>query len=517
MVVAFLSWGVRAVDCGDQTEYPCEPDRAMTETPRAPGRDTRVARDDTETRVAVRRSSSSASRARSSSARSSPSASRSSRRRSALADALHPGAERLILFHIVARGSCWVAVDDGVRHWAEAGRRDRAALRRPPRHRRRSRRRSACRSSRCSTRCRGTTMPTHPPRRRRATASTSCAATCTPRTRCSIPRCGCSRRRSWCASPTARPRAGCRRASPTRSRRRAADERERRARIATRLPELVLIEVLRVHLATAPAADHGWIAALHDPVLAPALALLHAAPGPHVDGRRARRGRGGARARCSTSASARCSGAHRSATSPSGACTWPRTCSPHRHRRCGGRPPGRLRLRGGVQPRVQARARCCRRATGASAARVTPVRDPVNREIIGRRRLRAAGCVAADEEAARMLATAPDDDTLDAWLRRRADGEPLAWITGWSTFCGARVRVAPGVYVPRPQTEELARRRRGRAPRSGFAPSTSAPGAGAVAAHLRRAVPDATGRSASTSIRRAARCARRQRRHRGGR
>ena len=40
----------------------------------------------------------------------------------------------------------------------------------------------------------------------------------------------------------------------------------------------MLIEVLRQHLASAPAADHGWLAALHDPVLAPALALLHGDP-----------------------------------------------------------------------------------------------------------------------------------------------------------------------------------------------------------------------------------------------
>ena len=39
----------------------------------------------------------------------------------AVAGALHPGAERLILFHIVARGSCWVAAEDGVRHWAREG------------------------------------------------------------------------------------------------------------------------------------------------------------------------------------------------------------------------------------------------------------------------------------------------------------------------------------------------------------------------------------------------------------
>ena len=37
--------------------------------------------------------------------------------------------------------------------------------------------------------------------------------------------------------------------------------------VSTRLPELVLIEVLRTHLATAPAANHGWLAALRDPVL----------------------------------------------------------------------------------------------------------------------------------------------------------------------------------------------------------------------------------------------------------
>ncbi|MFP3900367.1 MAG: AraC family transcriptional regulator [Acidimicrobiia bacterium] len=47
---------------------------------------------------------------------------------------------------------------------------------------------------------------------------------------------------------------------------------------STRLPELLLVEVLRLHLSSAPAGDRGWIAALRDPVLAPALAQLHAAP-----------------------------------------------------------------------------------------------------------------------------------------------------------------------------------------------------------------------------------------------
>jgi AraC-like DNA-binding protein len=53
---------------------------------------------------------------------------------------------------------------------------------------------------------------------------------------------------------------------------------ETRSLVATRLPELVLTEVLRLHLASAPAVDHGWTAALRDPVLAPALSVLHRAP-----------------------------------------------------------------------------------------------------------------------------------------------------------------------------------------------------------------------------------------------
>src|SRR5207302_10162468 len=38
---------------------------------------------------------------------------------------------------------------------------------------------------------------------------------------------------------------------------------------ATKLPELLLIEVLRLHLASAPASERGWLAGVRDPVLAP--------------------------------------------------------------------------------------------------------------------------------------------------------------------------------------------------------------------------------------------------------
>ena len=73
--------------------------------------------------------------------------------------------------------------------------------------------------------------------------------------------------------------------------------------------------------------------------------------------------------------------------------------------------------------------------------------------------LSTGGFVAPEEEANELLARAgPDDVLLDALLRRRLTGEPLAWITGRVSFCDLELGVAAGVYVPRWQTEQLARR-----------------------------------------------------------
>jgi release factor glutamine methyltransferase len=74
--------------------------------------------------------------------------------------------------------------------------------------------------------------------------------------------------------------------------------------------------------------------------------------------------------------------------------------------------------------------------------------------------LAAAGCVAAEEEAAMLVeaAGAEDGAALDAMVARRVTGEPVEWIVGWAPFCGLRVALGPGVYVPRVQTEVLARR-----------------------------------------------------------
>jgi release factor glutamine methyltransferase len=109
-------------------------------------------------------------------------------------------------------------------------------------------------------------------------------------------------------------------------------------------------------------------------------------------------------------------------------------------------------------------------------------------------RLIAAGCTAADEEASELIAAAHDRQTLESLVSRREGGEPLAWITGRTRFCGVEIHVDPGVYVPRPQSEELVRR----AARHLLQRRTGAPqvadlctGAGAVAAGLRALVPGA--------------------------
>jgi release factor glutamine methyltransferase len=68
-------------------------------------------------------------------------------------------------------------------------------------------------------------------------------------------------------------------------------------------------------------------------------------------------------------------------------------------------------------------------------------------------------------------------------VARRLTGEPLAWITGRVSFCGLQIRVHPGVYVPRWQSEPLARRAAERLPAAGAAIDLCT-GSGAIARTL---------------------------------
>jgi release factor glutamine methyltransferase len=98
--------------------------------------------------------------------------------------------------------------------------------------------------------------------------------------------------------------------------------------------------------------------------------------------------------------------------------------------------------------------------------------------------LASEGFVAAEEEADELLAAAEGNgELLDRLVARRRTGEPLAWITGSVTFCGIEVRVDPGVYVPRWQSELIAERAVARLPAGGIAVDVCT-GAGAIAKTL---------------------------------
>lgn len=71
------------------------------------------------------------------------------------------------------------------------------------------------------------------------------------------------------------------------------------------------------------------------------------------------------------------------------------------------------------------------------------------------RRLRAAGCVFAEDEADLLIAAADSAGALTRLADRRVAGLPLEHLLGWAEFCGRRIVVHPGVFVPRGRTALL--------------------------------------------------------------
>ncbi|MET0726311.1 MAG: putative protein N(5)-glutamine methyltransferase [Leifsonia sp.] len=68
-------------------------------------------------------------------------------------------------------------------------------------------------------------------------------------------------------------------------------------------------------------------------------------------------------------------------------------------------------------------------------------------------RLRAAGSVFAEDEAAILIEAAASAAVLDDMVERRVAGLPLEGIVGWAEFAGLRIHVDPGVFVPRRRSE----------------------------------------------------------------
>ncbi|MBO1269311.1 putative protein N(5)-glutamine methyltransferase [Arthrobacter cavernae] len=102
-------------------------------------------------------------------------------------------------------------------------------------------------------------------------------------------------------------------------------------------------------------------------------------------------------------------------------------------------------------------------------------------------RLRSAGCVFAEDEARLLISAARIPDELDHMVDQRAAGLPLEHILGWAEFCGRRIAVGPGVFVPRRRTEYLVRQAAALA-RPGAVVVDLCCGSGAVGAALAAAV-----------------------------
>jgi release factor glutamine methyltransferase len=71
--------------------------------------------------------------------------------------------------------------------------------------------------------------------------------------------------------------------------------------------------------------------------------------------------------------------------------------------------------------------------------------------------LAAIGCVAPEEEARLLWDRSQAPDELAGLVARRGEGVPLEVLVGYADFAGVRVRVDPGVFLPRPRSELLAR------------------------------------------------------------
>lgn len=194
-----------------------------------------------------------------------------------LAALLVPGAKRVVLMHVIGRGRCWIQVGDGDRHWADAG--DVVVLPYGDTHR--------MGGVESVEPVQVGTLVQPPPWTRMPAIEHGGGGDPTqvvcgylasedplfdPRLSALPP--------VFVVSPVGEAQEFVR-ASIAYALQQTAQVADGRFEVPPRLPELLLVEVLRLHLANAPAAHHGWLGALHHPVLAPAMAAMHADPAAH--------------------------------------------------------------------------------------------------------------------------------------------------------------------------------------------------------------------------------------------
>jgi AraC-like DNA-binding protein len=190
-----------------------------------------------------------------------------------MASLLRPGRDRLVFFHIIASGRCWLTVDGGQKHWAQQG--DVVVLPYGHQHRMGGERDATCISV--------MELMSPPPWTELPVVRHGAGG---PRTDVI---CGYLDVEDPLFDPTlaalppifvVRPTGAAATwvESSLRYVLEATEGGDTDSQILTQLPAMVLGEVLRLHIASAPAGEQGWLAALRDPVLAPALAAMHSAP-----------------------------------------------------------------------------------------------------------------------------------------------------------------------------------------------------------------------------------------------
>ncbi|WP_299091653.1 putative protein N(5)-glutamine methyltransferase [uncultured Metabacillus sp.] len=71
------------------------------------------------------------------------------------------------------------------------------------------------------------------------------------------------------------------------------------------------------------------------------------------------------------------------------------------------------------------------------------------------KRLRSEGCVFAEEETQLLTSEARSIEELMNMVEKRICGLPLEYVLGFTKFCGLRIEVERGVFIPRRRTEFL--------------------------------------------------------------
>lgn len=191
-----------------------------------------------------------------------------------IASLFAPGARKLVLFHLVSEGRCWVAVGDGVQHWAEAG--DVVVLPYGDVHTMGGAKDAVVVDV-------GTLFSPPPwdqmPFIEHGDGGDPTHVVCGYMT-CDAPLFDPGIRAFppvFVVRPTG-PAADWVRASIDYAVGQIARDQQGTFHTPTMVPELLLTEVLKIHLASAPAAERGFVRALHDPVVASAMASMHASP-----------------------------------------------------------------------------------------------------------------------------------------------------------------------------------------------------------------------------------------------